>query len=76
MEDIAIYAPGNSFLFIYLFFVLSSTTRESSSITLPPALPDNQSKVDLDSLSISPLPLLTQYLGAEGFNTSAFFPVP
>ena len=76
MEDIAIYAPGNSSLFIYLFFVLSSTTSESSSNTLPPALTDNPSRVDLESLSISPLPLLTQYLGAEGFNTSAFFPVP
>ena len=76
MEDIAIYAPGNSSLFIYLFFVLSSTTRESSSNTIPPALTDNQSKVDLDNLSMSPLPLLTQYLGAEGFNTFAFFPVP
>ena len=76
MEDIAIYAPGNSSLLIYLFFVLSSTTRESSSNTLPPALPDNPSRVDLESLSISPLPLLVQNLGAEGFNTSALFPVP
>ena len=76
MEDIAIYAPGNSSLFIYLFFVLSSTTRESSSNTLPPALTDNPSKVDLASLSISPLPQLVQYLGAEGYKTSAFLPVP
>ena len=68
MEDIAIYAPGNSSLFIYLFFVLSSTTRESSSSMLPPALTDNPSKVDLATLSISPFILLMQYLGAEFFN--------
>ena len=76
MEDIAIYAPGNSSLLIYLFFVFSSTTRESSSNTLPPALTDNPSKVDLANLSISPLPLLTQCLGDEAFNISAFFPYP
>ena len=76
MQDIAIYAPGNSSLLIYLFLVFNSTTKESSSKIVPPALIDNPSNVDLESLSMSPFPLLMQYLGAEGFNTSAFLPVP
>ena len=68
MEDIAMYAPGNSSLFTYRFVVFNSTTKQSSSITLPPALTDNPSNVDLATLSISPFILLMQCLGDESFN--------
>ena len=68
------FAPNSSSSFAYFLMAFNDTTKLSSLITVPPALADNPSKVDLHNLSISPVAELVTNSGAFCFNLFAFFP--